>query len=270
MSDTEPLLITEPRPGIRLVQMDRPDQLNALDADLVEALHRMLDAVRHDSSVRAVVLTGAGRAFCAGLDLRGYGDVPGAADGEGQAQLGMRVQQHIAELVEAFRSARPPVIAAVNGAAAGAGMSLALMADVRIMAQSARFHAAFIRRGLSNCDIGMSWLLPRMIGFSRAAQILLTGRAVDAGEADRIGLAEAVPDGQLLERALAVATDISGHSPFGVWMTKEVMWANLESPSLRAAVDLENRTQILSSLTADHREAVASFLEKRPPVFRNR
>jgi enoyl-CoA hydratase len=149
-------------------------------------------------------------------------------------------------------------------------MSLALMADVRIMSETAVLHAAFIRRGLSNCDIGMSWLLPRMIGFSRAAQIMLTGRSIDAAEAERIGLASSVePADTVLEVALDTAEAIAQNSPFGVWMTKEVMWSNLEVPSMRAAIDLENRTQILSSLTRDHREAVVSFLEKRPPEFQN-
>lgn len=268
MSD---LIQTEwPRPGVLLVRLNRPEALNAMNADLIEALHAVLAEVRHDSEVRALVLTGNGKAFCAGLDLRGYGAPPGAAEGEGRPQAGLRVQQHIASLVEAFRGVRAPVIAAVNGAAAGGGMALALMADIRIMADTAALHAAFIKRGLSNCDIGVSWLLPRMIGFSRAAQILLTGRSVDAAEAERIGIVSSVERAdRLLDSALETAAAIAGNSPFGVWMTKEVMWSNLEVPSLRAAIDLENRTQILGAMTKDHREAVHSFLEKRPPVYRN-
>ncbi|MFD9664090.1 enoyl-CoA hydratase [Rhodococcus sp. ACS1] len=270
MSDSKLILTERPRPGILLIRLNRPDELNAMNVDLIDALHEVLAEVRDDSTTRAIVLTGEGRAFCAGLDLRGYGTPQGATEGEGRAQLGLRVQQHIAGLVEAFRSARPPIIAAVNGAAAGGGMSLALMSDIRIMSESAVFHAAFIRRGLSNCDIGMSWLLPRMIGFSRAAQIMLTGRSIDATEAERIGLVSSVePADKLLDVALDTAEAIAQNSPFGVWMTKEVMWSNLEVPGMRAAIDLENRTQILSSLTRDHREAVVSFLEKRPPEFQN-
>lgn len=268
MSD---LIQTErPRPGVLLVRLNRPEALNAMNTDLIEALHGVLAEVRTDSEVRALVLTGNGKAFCAGLDLRGYGTPPGAAEGEGRPQAGLRVQQHIASLVEAFRGVRAPVIAAVNGAAAGGGMALALMADIRIMADTAALHASFIKRGLSNCDIGVSWLLPRMIGFSRAAQILLTGRSVDAAEAERIGIVSSVESAErLLDVALDTAEVIAGNSPFGVWMTKEVMWSNLEVPSLRAAIDLENRTQILSAMTKDHREAVHSFLEKRPPVYCN-
>lgn len=270
MSDAKLILTERPRPGILLIRLNRPDELNAMNVDLIGELHEVLAEVRDDSLTRAIVLTGEGRAFCAGLDLRGYGTPPGATEGEGRAQLGLRVQKHIAGLVDAFRSTRAPIIAAVNGAAAGGGMSLALMADIRIMSDSAVLHAAFIRRGLSNCDIGMSWLLPRLIGFSRAAQIMLTGRSIDAAEAERIGLASSVvPAEKVLEVALDTAEAIAQNSPFGVWMTKEVMWSNLEVPSMRAAIDLENRTQILSSLTRDHREAVVSFLEKRPPEFQN-
>ncbi|QHG81902.1 MULTISPECIES: enoyl-CoA hydratase/isomerase family protein [Rhodococcus] len=270
MADETPILTERPRPGILLIRLNRPNELNAMNVDLIEALHGVLDEVRDDSTTRAIVLTGEGRAFCAGLDLRGYGTPEGTTEGEGRAQLGLRVQKHIAGLVDAFRSTRAPIIAAVDGAAAGGGMSLALMADIRIASEKAVFHAAFIRRGLSNCDIGMSWLLPRMIGFSRAAQIMLTGRSIDAAEAERIGLVSSVePADTLLDTALDTAEAIAQNSPFGVWMTKEVMWSNLETPSMRAAIDLENRTQILSSLTRDHKEAVVSFLEKRPPEFRN-
>ncbi|MFE7419058.1 enoyl-CoA hydratase/isomerase family protein [Rhodococcus sp. NPDC057529] len=267
---SELILTEQPRPGVLLIRLNRPDALNAMNAPLVEALHAVLADVRHDSEIRAIVLTGNGRAFCAGIDLRGYGTPPGATGGEGRAQAGMRVQQHIASLVEAFRGARPPVVAAINGAAAGGGMALALMADVRIMSDTAALHASFINRGQSSCDIGVSWLLPRMIGFSRAAEILLTGRPVDAAECERVGIVSSVePAERLLDSALDTAENIARNSPFGVWMTKEVMWSNLEVSSLRAAIDLENRTQILAAMTKDHREAVYSFLEKRPPVYQN-
>ncbi|GGL16838.1 enoyl-CoA hydratase-related protein [Nocardia jinanensis] len=159
---------------------------------------------------------------------------------------GLRVQQHIASLVETFRGVRAPVIAAVNGAAAGGGMALALMADIRIMAHTAALHASFINRGLSNCDIGVSWLLPRMIGFSRAAQILLTGRSVDADEAQRIGIVSSVePADRLLDAALNTAEVIAGNSPFGVWMTEEptemVEDVALVGPADKICEDIVNR-----------------------------
>jgi enoyl-CoA hydratase len=263
-----PVLREEVRPGVLLVRLNRPEHLNAMDVHLVQGLRDLLDDVRDDAGVRAIVLTGNGRAFCAGLDLRGYGQAPGSRGVEGRPQAGLRVQKHIADLHEAFRGARAPIIGAINGAAAGGGMSLSLFCDLPMMSTEASMHAAFIRRGLSACDIGISWLLPRVIGFARASDILLTGRDIPAREALEIGLVSSLhePD-DLLDAAIEKAEQIASHSPMGVWMTKEVLWSNLEIPSFRAGIDLENRTQILCSLTKDHREAVAAFLEKRPPHY---
>jgi enoyl-CoA hydratase len=170
-----------------------------------------------------------------------------------------------------MRALPQPIVAAVNGPAAGGGLALALASDVRIAAESARFNVAFVKIGLSGCDIGVSWLLPRLIGVSRAWELMLTGRMVDSHEAERTGLVvRVVPDGALMDSALETAELIAGNSPFGVQMTKEVMWSNLETGSLQAAIDLENRTQILTTFTDDMREALAAFLEKRPPGFQNR
>jgi enoyl-CoA hydratase len=160
------------------------------------------------------------------------------------------------------------VIAAVNGAASGGGLALALASDVRIAAASARFNVAFIRVGLSGCDIGVSWLLPRLIGASAAFELLLTGRLIDAEEARRIGLVgRVVPDGEVVDAAMGIAREIAANSPMGVWMTKEVMWSQLEIGSLQAGIDLENRTQILTSFSGDMVEAMTAFLEKRPADF---
>lgn len=258
------------RPGVLLVRLDRPDALNAMNASLIEALHAVLRRVRDDADVRTIVLTGAGTTFCAGLDLRGYGTVPTSTGPEGRPQEGMRATEHIANLADALRRARQPVICAINGPAAGGGMALSLLCDIRLMSESATLHPSFIKRGLSNCDVGLSWILPRAIGFSRSAEILLTGRTIAADEAHRIGLvSQVLPAEDLLSAALDLASTIGANSPFGVWMTKQVMWDNLETPGIRAAIDLENRTQILSVLTTDHREAVSAFLEKRPPEYRN-
>jgi len=258
------------RPGIRLITLDRPDRLNAMSHELVGDLHAALDDVAADQDCRVVVLTGAGRGFCAGLDLKGTGPAPGS-EGLGRPQAGLVAQQHIASLVPHLRSLRQPVIAAVNGAASGGGLALALASDVRIAATSARFNVAFVRIGLSGCDIGVSWLLPRLIGASRAFELLLTGRIVESDEADRLGLVtRVVADDELLDEAFATAELIAANSPFGVWMTKEVMWSNLEVGGLQAGIDLENRTQILTTFSEDQREAVAAFLERRPPRFENR
>jgi enoyl-CoA hydratase len=264
------VLIERIRPEIVLVTLNRPERLNAMNHELVADLHSALDEVGADQSVRAIVLTGAGRGFCAGLDLKGAGAPPNAA-APGTAAGGMKSQQHIARLIPHMRATPQPIIAAVNGPASGGGLALALGSDVRIAAASARFNVAFVRIGLSGCDIGVSWLLPRLIGTGKAFELLLSGRIWDAAEADAMGLVtKVVPDGQVVDAAVEVAETIAANSPFGVWMTKEVMWSNLETGSLQAAIDLENRTQILTSMTADMREAMTAFLEKRPPVFTGR
>ena len=265
MSDA--VLIERVRPGIVVLTLNRPDRLNAMNYDLVRGLYDALDELEADPSCRVIVLTGAGRGFCAGLDLS-EGASPPTTAGLGRAQAGMTVQKLIAGLVPKMRSVPQPVIAAVNGAASGGGLALALASDVRVAAESARFNVAFIRVGLSGCDIGVSWMLPRLIGASRAFELLLTGRLIDAAEADRIGLVtRVVPDTGVLESALETAELIVGNSPFGVRMTKEVMWSQLEIGSLQAGIDLENRTQVLSSFTGDLTEAMAAFAEKRPPKF---
>jgi enoyl-CoA hydratase len=258
-----------PRPGIAQLVLDRPHVLNAMTAELVQSLHDHLDEIAVDQSVRVVVLTGEGRGFCAGLDLGGYGTTP-HTDGMGRTQAGFATQKHIASLIPHLRSLPQPVIAAVNGPAAGGGFALVLGSDVRLAARSARFNAAFIRIGLSACDIGTSWLLPRLIGAARAQELMLTGRVFDAEEAYRIGLVvDLVDDHALLEAAYTKAEQIMLNAPFGVALTKEGMWSALEIPGMQAAIDLENRQQIMASATADHREAMMAFVERRPPDFTN-
>ncbi len=259
--------LSSPKPGVTVVTLDRPERLNAMSHELVADLHTALDAIAADRACRVVILTGAGRGFCAGLDLKEAGTAPGA-EGLGAVQAGMTSQQHIASLVPKLRNLRQPVIAAVNGPAAGGGFALALASDVRLASPEARFNVAFVRIGLSGCDIGVSWLLPRLIGASRAFELLLTGRVIDAAEAERLGIvSRVVHDRPVVEAALDVADEIIANSPLGVWMTKEVMWSQLEVGSMQAGLDLENRTQIMSTFAGDMREAVAAFLEKRPADF---
>lgn len=268
MTDTSAVQLRTVDDGaIAIITLSRPEKLNAMNVELVQGLHDALDHCHRSNDIRVVIITGDGRGFCAGLDLQGYGELPGS-EGLGKAASGMRVQQHIATLTTQLRGLSKPVIAAVNGPAAGGGFAVALASDVRIAATSARFNAAFIRIGLSACDIGVSWMLPRLIGSSRAFELLLTGRIVDSAEADRIGLvSRVVPDGQVVDSAIETARLMILNTPMGVWMTKEVMWSQLEIPSLQAGIDLENRTQILLSHTADHTEAMRAFLEKRPPSY---
>jgi len=167
-----------------------------------------------------------------------------------------------------MRRVRKPIIAAVNGTAAGGGFAFVLGADVRVAAQSAQFSAAFIEIGISGCDQAVSWLLPRLIGAAPAHLLMLTGRLISAADAHRMGLvADVVTDEGLLDAAYAIGDEIAANSPFGVWMTKEVMWSALEISSQQAAVDLENRTQVLASLTEDAHEQLDSYLGRREPRY---
>ena len=259
--------IDHPQDGVTRITLNRPERLNALNAALVGELHATLADIASDRACRVVVLTGAGRGFCAGLDLSGYGTPPGHQPKD-RVQDTFATQTHIASLVPRLRSLPQPVISAVNGPAAGGGLALALASDVRIAAVSARFNVAFVRLGISGCDIGVSWLLPRLIGASRAWEMMLTGRLLDAEEADRIGLVlKVVADDELQSAALETAALIVANSPWGIRMTKEVMWSQLEIGSLQAGIDLENRTQVLSSGTGEMQEAISAFLEKRVPNF---
>jgi enoyl-CoA hydratase len=264
------VLVTRLEPGITELRLNRPERLNTLNTALVQELHDALAAVAADPHCRVVILAGAGRHFCAGADLAGHGVAPGG-DGSGSPQDWMATQEHIASLVPRIRALPQPVVAAVHGAASGGGFALALACDVRVCAADVRFNVAFVRVGLSGCDIGVSWLLPRLIGASRAFELLLTGRFVEAEEAARIGLAsDVVTRAELDAHAGGVARAIAANSPYGVRMTKQVMWSQLEVASLDAAIALENRTQVTAALTSDHREAVRAFLDKRAPVFRGR
>lgn len=243
----------------------RPERLNALDGTLLDSLHAVFAALAQRPDLRGVVLTGAGRGFCAGLDLADYGDAGPADTVQGRFAL----QERIVGLVDAMRRLPQIVVAAVNGPAAGGGLALALGADLRVASPEARFSVAFIAVGLSGGDIGVSWLLPRVIGAGVAFDMLLTGRSVEASEAATLGLVRQVDD-DAPAAAHALLAQILQHSPMGVRMTKQVMWSQLEVGSFRAGVDLENRTQIMTTFTEDHGEAVEAFTQKRPPVFKDR
>jgi enoyl-CoA hydratase len=262
------LLLTEtPVPHVRVITMNRPDQLNAMTAELCEALHEEMRSVASDRACRAIVVTGAGRGFCAGLDLRGYGDAPGN-DGSDPARDRLGNQEHMSSLILRVRATPQPVIAAVNGPAAGFGLALALASDIRFAAREAIFRVAFLNIGVSNCDMGVSWLLPRLIGASRAHELMLTARRVDAEEAERIGLvAEVVEGDRLLARSLEAAEQITAWSPWGVRLTKRGMWSALEIPSEQATVEYEDRQQIMATHGQALPEAIAAFLEKRPASF---
>lgn len=266
MSSDDLVLVDRPSPEVTVLTLNRPDRLNALSFALVDELHAALDAIQRDNACRVVVLTGAGRGFCSGLDLT---QIEGSSTSAGTTfpRAGMLSQSHIAALPQKLRALQQPVIAAVNGPAYGGGFALALACDLRIAAPAARFCSQFIKVGIGGCDIGISYTLPRLIGAARAFELLLTARTVDAQEAEHLGIVSQVTDDDqsVLDRALELAETICGYSPFGVVMTKEVMWANLDAPSLEAAIHLENRTQILASTGGEVEEAARAFAEKRPP-----
>ena len=262
-----PLLTDFASEHVRVLTLNRPDALNAMTAELCGALHQALDEAAGDRRCRAIVITGAGRAFCVGLDLHGYGRAPGN-DSSDESRDRLANQEHMSRLVLKLRETPQPVIAAVNGPAAGFGLALALGSDIRYAAPEAVFRAVFLNVGVSNCDMGVSWLLPRLVGASRSHELMLTGRRVSAEEAERIGLvAEVVPSADLLARALDAAEQIAGWSPWGIRLTKQGMWAALEMPSERAAIEYEDRQQIMATFGNAPPEAVTAFLEKRPARF---
>lgn len=262
--------VSRPRPGVCQLTLHRPDALNALNAPLVAELHAQLAAVECDPDCRVLLITGAGRAFCAGLDLRGYGDEE-LVEARGKVRRTLERQRDLAGLALRLHELRQPVIAAINGPAAGGGLALALASDIRIASTAAVFAVSFIRAGFSACDLGTSWLLPRVIGTGRAHELMLTGRRFSAQEALHIGMVTGLvePD-DLLADALAKAEEIMLNPPISVELTKQGMWTALETPSLSASVEFENRQQVVTAMTADQAEAAAAFLGKRPPIYNYR
>lgn len=253
-------------PGIGLITLNRPESLNAINRLWVEDFHAVLDQLAADRTLRAVVLTGAGRAFCAGFDLKSGDEV--GDDGARTVAGMLDFQERLAALVERMIRARQPIVAAITGAAAGGGLALALASDIRVAGHSAHFHVANARIGLSAGECGISWLFPRLVGLSRCFELLLTGRRFAAEEADRIGLlSRLVDDAEVMATALEIARAIAANSAFGVRMSKEVIYAALSAPDLRTASAIENRTQILCGYTGDTAEAIAAFREKRQPRF---
>ena len=253
---------------VAIVSLNRPQRLNALGPTLVAEATAAFRSLSRDRSVAAVVLTGAGRGFCSGADLSGERDP--APDSEDRGPVGRvhRSQEHIVELILAVHECEKPVITVAHGAAVGGGMALALASDLRVATPTTRFGSQFIKVGLSSCDVGVSYFLPRVLGPTRAAELMLTGRHFSGEEADRWGMLNAlVPEGEHVAAAVALAEAIAENSEFGIWMTKRGFWANLDAPSLRHAIELENRTQVLGTFTGNMAEAMVAFQQKRPPTW---
>lgn len=242
------LELERPRDGVVVVRLNRPERLNAINAAMQAELGQALGDLAADRSARAVALTGAGRGFCAGIDMRDFGpDVPEAA---APAIDRMRFQEKMAALTEAVRRVPQPVIAAVNGPCVGAGLALCLAADIRICSAEASFGNAAILLGLSGAEMGMSYHLPRIVGASVAADWMLTGRTVSAAEADKRGLvSEMVDPDRLSDRAVELASLIAGLAPLAVQLTKRALQVNTDAAGLSAALELENRNQVITHAT---------------------
>jgi enoyl-CoA hydratase len=239
--------------AVRVIRLDRPDHLNAITFELVGDLHDALDTVAADEHCKVVVLTGAGRGFCAGLDLKDFGTPP-AAGGHPHFPAGTTGQSFMADLTQHLRATPQIVVAAVNGPAYGGGLSLSLACDLRVAARSATFCSAFIKTGLTGTDIGVSYLLPRLIGASRAFDLIVTGRTVDADAAERLGIVS-----QVFDDELGVADGIAAYTGVGLRMTKEVMWANLDTPNMAACIALENRNQDLAGRSTEVQEYMRAY-----------
>jgi enoyl-CoA hydratase len=213
------------------------------------------------------VLTGNGRGFCSGLDLKDYGIIPNI-DGLQVGRIAQRSMRYYSRLIMTMRRMPQPVLAAINGVAYGGGMCLSLAAELRIAGESAEFNATGIVNGLTSTELGASWLLPRLVGAAHSSDMLLTGRKIDAAEALRMGLVSRVlPDAELVPATLELAARMAEFSPYGLQMTKEIIWVNLENPSLEAAIEIEDRNQLMLGFTDNLPEAIRAFDRKRKPVY---
>jgi len=263
----ENVVVDSPHPHVRVITLHRPERLNAMSIDLVIELHDALEAVAADNECYVCVLTGSGRAFSSGLDLKDYGIIPNI-DGLSVGRIAQRSMRYYSRLILAIRRMPQPVIAAVNGPAYGGGMCLSLAPEIRFAAESATFNATGIVNGLTSTEMAVSWLLPRLIGAAHAHDMLLTGRKVDAEEALRMGLVSRVlPDDEVLAAAIETAVGMCDFSPYGLAMTKDILWVNLETASLESAIEIEDRNQLMLGFTDNLPEAIRAFDQKRKPVY---
>jgi len=258
--------LVEKEGAVDWVTLNRPDRLNAISREMMWELQHYFGVLYHDHSVRVVVMKGAGRAFCAGLDLKQSRE--SGSNSQRGPSAGMRGQRQVSEVMMRMYRAPQPIISLVHGAASGGGFAFALASDVRIAGESARMNVAMARIGLSGCDVGISYFLPRAVGSSTASELMLTGRFINAERALRTGLvSEVVPDDKLVETGRALAEDMLKLTPLGLRLTKEGVHMAIDAPNLEAAVAMEDRQQILCAGGNDFREGISAFLEKREPRY---
>lgn len=246
------------------VTLDRPQSLNALNPRMIEELQQLFSVLYTREDVRVVVLRGAGQAFCAGLDLKAQRQEIGRLG----VEASLSQQRSIRDIIISMRRCPQPIIALVHGAASGGGFALALASDVRIATPAARMNAAFIRIGLSACDVGVSYFLSRMIGSSAAAEYMLTGRFIDAERARELGLVSRIVAAEALEReARSLIEDMLNATPLGLRLTKDALTFAVDGASLEAVIAMEDRNQVLCTQGEDFAEGIAAFLEKRLPRY---
>ncbi len=267
---TDFVKIEKPRPGITVIKMDRPDRMNAMAFDVMVPLKEAFEEVSFDNDCRVVILTGEGKGFCSGADLKDPGYLP-IFDGLTMPGIARRAMKVLDDVIHAVQTMHQPVIGAINGPAIGGGFCLSLITDIRVASDTAVFRAAGINNGLTASELGLSYTLPRAIGSSRAFEIMLTGKDVDAEEAERIGLvSQVVPGDQLMDACFAMAERIMGYSQLGVELTKQMLWSSLSASSLSTHINHEGHAQLYVRMTTENfQEAIKARKEKRDPVFKD-
>lgn len=258
-------ILVEKQGAVDWLTLNRPDALNSINVQMVEELNDYFGRLFHDRETRIVVMRGAGRAFCAGLDIKEH-------DGRDESKVpfsnGFGFQGYLADVYLRMRRCPQPIISLVHGPACGGGFAFALASDIRIAGQSARMNSAFIRIGLSSCDMGVSYFLPRLVGTALASELMLTGRFLLADRALAAGLvSEVVPDDQLATVAQTYIDDMLLASPMGLRMTKEGLNLAVDAPGLEAAMAIENRNQLMTAASPNFSEGMRAFLEKRKPNY---
>lgn len=260
MSNRYDTLLVEKRGEVDWLSLNRPDRRNAIDLQMATELRDYFGALPEDPSVRVVVLRGKGKSFCSGLDLKAGAEISGR---DGPFGAGMGFQAYLAEVYVRMRRCPQPIVSLVQGAACGGGFSFALASDIRIAGESAKMNAAYIKMGLSACDMGCSYFLPRLVGGSVASELMLTGRFIHAARAFSTGLvSEVVPDDQLETAAGPYVEEMLSTSRMGLRMTKEGLNLSIDAPSLEAAMAIENRNQLLCAASDDFRQRMAAFGER--------
>lgn len=264
------VVVDTTHPHVAVVTLNRPERMNAMAFDVMVPFRDTLREIGSDNDVRVVIITGSGTGFCSGADLEDPGSIPNIA-GLTVPTIALRSMEMLDDVISTIRRLHQPVIAAVNGPAIGGGFCLALAADIRVAADAAYFRAAGINNGLTAAELGLSYLLPRTIGQSRAAEIMLTGRDVSAEEADRIGLlARVVPEADLMSACFEMADRIIGWSRAGIELTKRQLWNSLDASNLQSHMDAEGLAQLFVRITTQNfQESIAARRGRRSPEFRD-